>query len=83
MKKDLIFQFHLYIYTNLLANVIVTLPHPQSEESQGEETVLVHSADKPATTAQSAIYKENIKSHVEVDMQVKTRPPSKKRLLSQ
>ena len=32
-----------YIYTNLLTNAIVGLPHPQSRDSQGQETFLAPS----------------------------------------
>ena len=34
------------LYTNLPANAIVRLPHPQSGDSQGQETFLASSADK-------------------------------------
>ena len=34
------------IYTNLPVDVIVRLPHPQSGDSQGQETFLTPSADK-------------------------------------
>ena len=34
------------IYTNLAVNGIVRLPHPQSRDSQGQETFLAPSADK-------------------------------------
>ena len=37
---------YIYIYTNLPVNVIVRLPHPQSGDSQGQETFSVPSADK-------------------------------------
>ena len=37
---------HIYVYTNLPINAIVRLPHPQSGDSQGQETVLAPSADK-------------------------------------
>ena len=38
--------FIVYIYTNLPVNAIVRLPHPQSGDSQGQETFLAPSADK-------------------------------------
>ena len=31
---------YIYIYANLLVNAIVRLPHPQSGDSQGQETFL-------------------------------------------
>ena len=34
------------MYTNLPVNAIVRLPHPWSEDSQGQEMFLVPSADK-------------------------------------
>ena len=37
---------YIYIYTYLPVNTIVRLPHPQSEDSQGQETFLASSADK-------------------------------------
>ena len=37
---------YIYTYTNLPLNVIVRLPHPQSGDSQGQETFLAPSADK-------------------------------------
>ena len=35
-----------YIYTNLPVNAIVRLLHPCSEDSEGQERFLEHSADK-------------------------------------
>ena len=37
---------YIYIYTNSPINVIVTLSHPRSGDSQGQETFLVPCADK-------------------------------------
>ena len=39
---------YMYIqaFANLRVNVIVRLPHPRSEDSQGQETFLAPSADK-------------------------------------
>ena len=37
---------YVYIYTNLLADVIVRLLHPRSGDRQGQETFLTPSADK-------------------------------------
>ena len=37
---------YIYIYNNLPVNAIVRLLHPQSGDSQGQETFLAHSADK-------------------------------------
>ena len=37
---------YIYIYTNLAVNAIVRLHHPQSRDSQGQETFLAPSADK-------------------------------------
>ena len=37
---------HIYTYTNLPVNALVRLPHPQSGDSQGQETFLAPSADK-------------------------------------
>ena len=37
---------YVYIYTNLPVNAIVRLPHPRSEDIQGQETFLAPSADK-------------------------------------
>ena len=39
---------YIYIYknTNLTVNALVRLPHPRSEDSQGQETFLAPSADK-------------------------------------
>ena len=34
------------IYTNLLVDAIVRLPHPRSGDSRGQETFLAPSADK-------------------------------------
>ena len=36
----------IYIYTNFPVNAIVRLLHPQSRDSQGQETFLAPSADK-------------------------------------
>ena len=36
---------YIYIYTNLAVNAIVRLHHPQSRDSQGQETFLAPSAD--------------------------------------
>ena len=36
----------MYIYIYLPVNTIVRLPHPHSEDSQGQETFLAPSADK-------------------------------------
>ena len=33
-------DIYIYIYTNLPVNAIVRLPHPQSGDSQGQETFL-------------------------------------------
>ena len=41
-----IYKLYIYIYTNLPVNVIVRLPHPRSGDSQVQEMLLVHSADK-------------------------------------
>ena len=35
----------IYIHTNLPVSTIVRLPHPRSEDSQGQETFLEPSAD--------------------------------------
>ena len=37
---------YIYIYTTLPVKTIVRLPHPQSGDSQGQETLLAPSADK-------------------------------------
>ena len=37
---------YIYIYTNLPVSDIVRLPHPQSGDSQGQETFKTPSADK-------------------------------------
>ena len=37
---------YIYIYTNLTVNAIVRLPHPRSEDSQGQKTFLAPSAEK-------------------------------------
>ena len=48
-------KVYIYIYTNLPVSDIVTLPHPWSGNSQGQETFLAPSADsKPANMTQSA-----------------------------
>ena len=41
-----IYAYIIYIYTNLPVNPIVTLQHPRSGDSQGQETFLAPSADK-------------------------------------
>ena len=41
-----IYIYTYNIYTNLLRNVIVTLSHPRSGDSQGQKTFLAHYADK-------------------------------------
>ena len=38
---------YIYIHTNLPVSDIVRLPHPKSGDSQGQETFLAPSADKP------------------------------------
>ena len=43
---DVYIYIYIYIYTNLPVNAIVTLPHSQSGDSQGQETFLAPSADK-------------------------------------
>ena len=45
---------YIYICTNLPVNAIVRLPHPQSGDSQGQETFLAPSADKQ--TRNTCIY---------------------------
>ena len=45
----------IYIYINLQVNAIVTLPHPRSGDSQGQETFLALSVDKQ-TRKYDAIY---------------------------
>ena len=40
------YNVYIYIYTNLLVNAIVRLPHPWSGYSQGQEMFLAPSADK-------------------------------------
>ena len=37
---------YIHIHANLPVNVIVRLPHPQSRDSQGQETFLAPSVDK-------------------------------------
>ena len=37
---------YIYIYINLQVNAIVTLPHPRSGDSQGQETLLALSVDQ-------------------------------------
>ena len=44
------------IYTNLLVNAIVRLPHPRSGESYGQETFLAPSADKQTRILYIYIY---------------------------
>ena len=39
-------HIYIYIYTNLTVNAIVRLPHPRSEDSQGQKTFLAPSAEK-------------------------------------
>ena len=39
-------ELNLYIYTSLPVNAIIRLPHPQSGDSQGQETFSAPSADK-------------------------------------
>ena len=39
-------HINIYIYTTLPVKTIVRLPHPQSGDSQGQETLLAPSADK-------------------------------------
>ena len=41
-----ILYIYIHIYTNLPANAIVRLSHPQSGDSQGQETILAPPADK-------------------------------------
>ena len=41
-----IYLYIYIIYTNLPVNSIVRLPHPQSGDSQGQETFLAPPADK-------------------------------------
>ena len=36
---------YIHIHANLPVNVIVRLPHPQSRDSQGQETILAPSAN--------------------------------------
>ena len=40
------FKIYIYIYINLPVSDIVGLPHPQSGDSQDQETFLAPSADK-------------------------------------
>ena len=48
MCRSICIYIYIYIHThtNLLVNAIVRLPHPQSGDSQGQETFLAPSADK-------------------------------------
>ena len=39
-------QIYIYIYTNLSVDELVRLPHPRSEDSQGQGAFLAPSADK-------------------------------------
>ena len=41
-----IYNVYIYIDTNLLVIAIVRQPYPWRGDSQGQETFLVHSADK-------------------------------------
>ena len=41
---------YIHIHANLPVNVIVRLPHPQSRDSQGQETFLAPSVDKKTCT---------------------------------
>ena len=45
------------IYTNLPVNAIVRLPHPQSGDSQGQETFLAPSADKQTRNYDTRVLK--------------------------
>ena len=47
---------HIYIYTNLPVTAIVRLPHPQSGDSQGQETFLTPSADKQTLNYDTECY---------------------------
>ena len=48
---------YIYIYTNLPVNAIVRLPHPQSGDSQGQETFLAPSADKQTRNYDTRVLK--------------------------
>ena len=37
LRRTLVVNIYIYIYTNLPVNAIVRLPHPQSGDSQGQE----------------------------------------------
>ena len=45
------------IYTNLLVNDIVRLPHSRNGDSQGQETFLAPSADKQTRTYDTRVLK--------------------------
>ena len=45
-NDKIIIYIYIYIYINLQVNAIVTLPHPRSGDSQGQETFLAATADK-------------------------------------
>ena len=45
------------IYTNLPVNAIVRLPHPQSGDSQGQETFLAPSADEQTRNYDTRVLK--------------------------
>ena len=45
------------IYTNLLVNAIVRLPHLQSGDSQGQETLLANSADNQTRNYDTGVLK--------------------------
>ena len=48
---------YIYIYTNLLVNSIVRLPHPWSRGSLGQETFLAPSADKQTCNYDTRVLK--------------------------
>ena len=48
---------YIYIHTNLPMNAIVRLPHPQSGDSQGQETFLAPSADKQTCNYDTRVVK--------------------------
>ena len=51
-----IIYIYVYIHSNLPVDVIVKIPHPRSGDSQGQETFLAPSADKPTRNHATCIY---------------------------